>query len=558
MISYFSNVRSGLAAYRWADLRGDAYGGITTGILMLPISMGFGVMTGLGPVAGLHGSIAVGLFSAIFGGTRGLIVGPNIFAVIAMAIIVTKYTTTIGEALTAAMLAGVIQIILGMLKFGRYMSYMPYSLLAGFFTAAGILLTLTQIMPALGQAPMSGDVADNIDSLIAAVQNTNSHALLLVIISIAIGFLWPARLAKFLPATFVVLLVGTVLGVVWLRDAPVVGAVPSGWPEIQMPVFSAGLLIRVLEPAFVMALMNTISSLMLSLVIDPITGVGHKPNQQTISIGLGNIIASLFGGMVGAGSYATLNNLRSGGRSPLSGVLAASVLVAAAFGLGPMLGRIPLAVLAGIIIKVGWDLVGWDLIDWRFIARLHLISRGYVLVMLATTALAVLVDFVIAILIGIALSHFINARRVERFELRRLISVPLLDREILPADEADPFEARSGLIVFPDRISVASAREVVRIVRQDIGQNHISIFDLSRTEYVDDTAAMIIGQLIDVATDLGTRRFIIAGLQPEVTETLKSMKILDSIPASNFVANLEEAKLVARPMLASFAPVSSE
>lgn len=190
MISYFSNVRSGLAAYRWADLRGDAYGGVTTGILMLPISMGFGVMTGLGPVAGLHGSIAVGLFSAIFSGTRGLIVGPNIFAVIAMAIIVTKYTTTIGEALTAAMLAGVIQIILGMLKFGRYMSYMPYSLLAGFFTAAGILLTLTQIMPALGQAPMSGDVADNIDSLIAAVQNTNSHALLLVIISIAIGLIF--------------------------------------------------------------------------------------------------------------------------------------------------------------------------------------------------------------------------------------------------------------------------------------------------------------------------------------------------------------------------------
>ena len=165
--------------------------------------------------------------------------------------------------------------------------------------------------------------------------------------------------------------------------------------------------------------------------------------------------------------------------------------------------------------------------------------------MLATTAVAVLVDFVTAILIGIALSHFINARRAERFELRRLISVPLLDREILPADEADPFEARSGLIVFPDRISVASAGEVVRIVRQDIGQNHISIFDLSRTEYVDDTAAMIIGQLI-------------AGLQPEVTETLKSMKILDSIPVSNFVANLDEAKLVARPMLASFAPVSSE
>ena len=549
----YSAARSGLSSYGLIDLRGDLFGGITTGIVLLPAAMGFGIFTGLGPVAGLHGAIVVGLSAALFGGTRGLIAGPNIFAAISTALIVTKYTTTIPEALTAVMLAGVIQSILGLLKFGRYVSYMPYSLLVGFFTAAGILLISSQLTSALGHAPVSGDIHTYIESWIAALSDINSHALLLTIVSLALGFFWPARFRKYVPGPFVVVLVGTILASVWLRNAPLVGEIHAGWPSFQMPVFSPGFLMRVLEPAFVMALMNTISSLMLSLLIDPITGTPHKPNQQSISLGLGNIAAALVGGMPCAGSFVTLAHLRSGGRSALGGVLAASILLAAALGAAPMLARIPIAVLASTIIKVGWDLI-----DWRFIARSHRISRGYVLVMLATTALAVLVDFVTAILIGIALSSFINARHAERFEMRRLISVPLLDREILPPDEAEPFEARSGLIVFPDRISVASAREVVRIVRQDIGDNHITIFDLSRTEYVDDTAAMIIGQLIDIATDLGTRRFIVVGLRQEVADTLNSMRLLNRIPESNFVADLDEAKRVAAPMLSEFAPDSGK
>ena len=553
MMRYYSAFRSSLPQYGLNDLRGDLFGGITTGILMLPIAMGFGVMAGLGPVAGLHGIIAVGLFVGLFGGTRGLIAGPNIFALIAMSVIVTKYTNTLEEALFALMLSGVMQIVFGLLKFGRYVSYMPYSLFVGFFTAAGILLIVSQVMPAVGQPSGDGGLIANIGNWTNALSSINFHALLLTSISLALGFLWPARLGKFLPAPFVVLSVGTVLGVILFRNAPLVGDVLSGWPKFHMPGVSSSLLLRVLEPAFIMALMNTVSSLMLSLLIDPITGARHKPNQQTISMGIGNIAAGLVGGIAGAGSYVTFANLRSGGRSPVSSVLAVSILIAAVLGAGQFLGRIPQAVLAGILIQIGWSLI-----DWRFIARLHRISRGYVLVMLGTTAVAVLVDFVTAILIGIALSSFINARKTENLELRRLISVPLLDREILPPDEAEPFEARSGLIVFPDRISVASAREVVRIVRQDIGGNHITIFDLSRTEYVDDTAAMIIGQLIDIATDLMTRRFIVVGLRQEVADTLNSMRLLNRIPESNFVADLDEAKRVAAPMLSEFAPDSGK
>ena len=550
---HYQAVCSGLSSYSLNDLRGDLFGGVTSGILMLPIAMGFGVLTGLGPVAGLHGCIAVGLFVAIFGGTRGLIGGPNIFSAIAMALIVSKYTTTIGEALTAVMLAGAIQILLGVLRFSRFISYMPYSLLVGFFTAAGILLIVTQFSVTLGQPPANGDIHAYIDSWTTGLSNVNFHALILAAASLALGFLWPARLGKFVPAPFVVLLVGTLLAAVWLRDAPVVGDVHSGWPAFQAPVFSPTLFLHVLGPAFVMALMNIISSLMLSLLVDPITGVPHKSNQQTISIGLGNIAAGMVGGIAGAASIVTLANLRSGGRFPVSSILSVSVLIAAVIGAGPLLGRIPFAVLAAILIQIGWNLI-----DRRFVARLHRISRGYVMVMVATTGLAVLVDFVTAILIGIALSSFINARKAETFELRRLISVPLLDREILPAGEADPFEARTGLIVFPDRISVASAREVVRIVRQDISENSISIFDLSNTEYIDDTAAMIMGQLIDIATELATRRFIIVGLHEEVRHTLDSLRLLDAIPESHFAADLEEAKRIAIPMLSAVANDSGD
>ncbi len=184
---HYQAVRSGLSSYSLNDLRGDLFGGVTSGILMLPIAMGFGVLTGLGPVAGLHGCIAVGLFVAIFGGTRGLIGGPNIFSAIAMALIVSKYTTTIGEALTAVMLAGAIQILLGVLRFSRFISYMPYSLLVGFFTAAGILLIVTQFSVTLGQPPANGDIHAYIDSWTTGLSNVNFHALILAAASLALG-----------------------------------------------------------------------------------------------------------------------------------------------------------------------------------------------------------------------------------------------------------------------------------------------------------------------------------------------------------------------------------
>ena len=184
-------------------------GGITVGVLMLPIGMGYGVIAGQGPVAGLYGAIAVTFFAALFGGTRGLISGPSIFVAVAMAVIVAEYTTTLAEALTAVILAGLLQIAFGVLSFGRYASYTPYSMLAGFFTAAGILLIGVQSIPALGWEPVGGGFIGHIQALPAAVADVNYQAFALAIGTVVLGFVWRGRVSRLVPAPFVVLVAGT-------------------------------------------------------------------------------------------------------------------------------------------------------------------------------------------------------------------------------------------------------------------------------------------------------------------------------------------------------------
>ena len=243
----------------------------------------------------------------------------------------------------------------------------------------------------------------------------------------------------------------------WLSNAPVVGVISFEVPTPQMPVLSLSLLVRLLQPAFVMALLPMIGTLVTALQLQAITGTRNLPNQTIIGVGLGNIAAGVIGGLPGAISVATYANVFSGGRSRVAGILAAAVLLLLVIALRPLASAIPLAVIAGIII-----INGWNIIDWRFISCIHRVDRGYALVMLTTACTAMFVDFIFAVLIGLVVSALISARRAEAAEMSRLFSVPILDQVILgvDADDAvDPFEARSGLVMFPERVSAASARE---------------------------------------------------------------------------------------------------
>ena len=533
--------------YGLADLRGDVFGGITAGSIILPAAIGYGVISGLGPTAGLYGAVAVSFFAGIFGGTRGLISGPNIMVTLVMAVVVAEYATSIEEAVTVAILAGLIQIAFGLLGLGRYALYLPYSLTSGFFTGFGVLLLVKQGLLALGSSP-AGTVTDNLKAWPSAISEANHYALVLAVICVALGVLWRGRLLKFAPAPFVVLVIGTAVGVLWLGGAPTIGEIPRSFPLPSLPEISLEFFLRVVQPAFAMALLSSVSTLIVALYVDTITGTQHKPNQETMAQGIGNIAAGLVGGLPGGITPGTLANAYSGGRTPVACVTVSALFMMIIFVLGPVAERIPFAVLAGILI-----INGWNYIDWRFITRIHRVPRRYVLVMLLTFFLILFVDINAAIVVGLVVAALAGARPQERLEVSSLVSTPLLDRVVLDDadldDETDPFSARTGLVLFPDRVTVASAREVSRIVRPDLRGQEIVVFDMSRTEYVDDSAAVIIGDLIRTATSQRARAIIISGLAEDVANTLNALGTLDRVPRENIVADMEEAKQIIRPLL---------
>ena len=528
--------------YGLGDLRGDVFGGITAGSIALPAAIGYGEISGLGPVPGLYGAVAVSFFAAIFGGTRGLISGPNILVTLTMAVVVAEYATSLTEAITVGILAGVIQIAFGLLRLGRYVAYIPFSLTSGFFTGFGVLFLIKQGLLGLGASP-GGSAIDSIRAWPAAIRDANIDALALCVLCVALGLLWRGRLLRLSPAPFVVLVVGTLVGALWLRGAPTIGEIPTDLPVPQLPDMSIEFFLRVVQPAFAMALLSSVSTLILSLHLDAVTGTQHKPNREIVAQGIGNMAAGLFGGSPGGVAQGTLANAYSGGRTAVAGVTVSLLFVTVTFVLAPIAERIPFAVLAGILL-----INGWNIIDWRFITRIHAVPRSYALVMVLTGLLVLLVDINVAIIIGLVVAGLEGARRTEHLEVGSLISVPLLDQVVL-GDAADPFEARTGLVIFPDRVTIASAREIGRIVRADIRGHQIVVFDMSQTLYVDDSAAVLIGDLVRIAMAQQSRTFIICGLNEDVRNTLSSLRLLERVPSENVVADMEEAKGVIRPIL---------
>ena len=427
-------------------LRGDIFGGVTSMVVALPVSLGFGIASGMGAAAGLYSAIAVGFFAAVFGGTRSQISGPTAPMSVAMAVVLTSYADSLAEALTVVVLAGLLQVLLGVSRIGRFVAYTPHVVISGFMSGIGVIILLMQTLPLLGASGAAGGPMGAVRALPAAVGAIDIGAFAIGAVTLSVGFLWPRRFSRFAPGPLVALAAGTMLGVLWFTEAPVIGAIPIGLPALQFALPSAEFLLHALQPAIILALLGSVDSLLTSLVADSLTGERHNPDRELIGQGLGNMAAGLIGALPGAGTTAsTVTNIRSGGSTRLSGALYAVLLFALVLGLGRLVEPIPLAALAGVLIKVGWDIV-----DWRMLGRLHRLRREHLIVMLATLCLTVFVDLITAVAIGLIAGGMVHARRLERLELDSVISVPLLDAtfftgEEMPAD-TDPYSARVGMV----------------------------------------------------------------------------------------------------------------
>jgi len=548
--AHTSVLRSGvtrLPNYGREDLRGDLLGGITAGVVSLPIATGFGILSGLGPAAGLYGAFATALISAMVGGARGVIAGPNVIIAMVVAVVVSEYATSLAEAATIGIMAGAIQLVFALLRLGRYVTYVPQSLISGFFTSFGILVIASQIFPALGVEAQGVGLLDNLRELAWAVGDSNGEALTLAGLCLALGALWRGRLRRYLPRAFAVLVVGTVLGTLWFDSAPQIGDIPLGLPDVDLSAFSADFVVRAIEPAFMIALLSSISILVVSLNMEVITGDQHQSNRTVFGLGLGNMVAAAFGGLPGAASSATFVNIFGGGRTVVSGLTVAAFLLAVIVFMGPLVANIPLAVLAAILIAAGWNLI-----DWRFIRRLHRIPASFSVVMVVTVILSVFSSLAAALVIGLVVAWLLNARRLEEHEMRSLVSVPLLDAGVLGPDEsgeAHRFSARSGMVVLPDRVTMASARRISQVLRVDLSQHRAIIFEMSRIRFLDDSAAVTISDLIHVARSQGAKRVVISGMPVDVASRFQSMALLDGIPDADFAADLDEAKRKLRQTL---------
>ena len=474
----------------FSNLKGDAFGGITAGIVALPLALAFGVSSGLGPAAGLYGAIFISFFAALFGGTSTQISGPTApmtaLSMVVIAGIVAANDGDVSKALpailTVFLLAGVIQICLGLIGLGKYIRYIPYPVVSGFMTAIGLMIIITQVPPSLGynakqdtefvetfKAEAEELILENIlkeevkegilvlenyeetasrgkkitqedilreSQTLAAnkasgvlgsvrvfsrmIQNINLLELALSVgtIFIIFGF---KRITTKIPSTLVALVIMSGISVGFDLDYNPIEKIPFGFPMPNLEIFSSfsfSAISPYIFTALTLALLGAIDSLLTSVVADNMTKTKHKPNKELIGQGIGNSIASIFGGIPGAGAtIRTVVNINAGGKTKLSGMIAGIMLLVVMLGLGPVASRIPAAVLAGILVTVGIGVM-----DYKGLKAIPSLPRDMkigplklsseVLIMLTVMGLATFWDLIYAVGIGLIIASLMFMKKI--------------------------------------------------------------------------------------------------------------------------------------------------
>jgi SulP family sulfate permease len=406
-----------------SNIRGDITGGFTAAVVALPLALAFGVASGAGPIAGLWGAITVGFLAALFGGTPSQVSGPTGPMTVIMTSVITllvgRYGASNGLPLAFAvvLLAGGFQVMFGLMKLGQYITMMPYTVISGFMSGIGVIIIVLQ-MPTLLGVKLSGSIPAIVAGLPWAIGSLNPTALLVGLATFALVMLYPKRWNTVLPGPLVALVVMTLLSVLWLSPGalPRLGAIPTGLPPLMIPRLQWSELRTLGGFALTLAVLGSIDSLLTSLVADNITRSHHDSDKELIGQGIGNMAAALVGGLPGAGAtMRTVTNVQAGGRSPLSGIVHALVLLVITLGAGSLASPIPQAVLAGILLKVGLEII-----DWNFIFRAPLLSWTTTGLMWLVLILTVFWDLVTAVVVGVFLANILTIKRQTDLQQRRM------------------------------------------------------------------------------------------------------------------------------------------
>ena len=531
-----------LSFHHW---RGDLFGGLTAAIVALPLALAFGVSSGAGAIAGLYGAVCTGFFAALFGGTPSQISGPTGPMTVVMATVFTAMATPddpqagLAIAFTVIMLGGLFQILLGALQLGKYITLIPYTVISGFMSGIGIIIILIQIAPLFGHQS-EADILLSVQHLPDYLNDPNPIALGLGLLTLLIVFAAPPQLNRLVPSPLLALIVCTLIS---LRYAPEsvarIGEIPSGLPELHLPVFDLTQLKNMLGYGVILGTLGAIDSLLTSLVADNITCTQHDSDQELIGQGIGNILSGLCGGLPGAGAtMRTVINVRSGGMTSLSGMIHAIVLLVVLLWAAPLTAPIPHAVLAGILIKVGIDII-----DWSFLKRAHRISLKGAGLMYCVLGLTVFVDLITAVAVGVFVANLLTVKKLTDLQIEHLETITSADDSPELSPEEKELLRRAEGKIFLFHLSGPMSFGAAKGISQRMGiveQYDVLILDLLEVPLMGVTASLAIETMIREAHAKGREIFLV-GATEKVKVRLQRLEILKLLPPRHRVTNRLDA-----------------
>jgi len=408
--------------------------GVTVGIVALPLAMAFAIASGLKPEAGIYTAIVAGFLIAAFGGSKVQIGGPaGAYIVIVYRIVMTY---GVDGLLISTVLAGIILFLMGLLKWGSLIRFVPVAIVIGFTNGIAILIALSQVKDLLGLKidKLPSDFFPKMAVLAGHLNTMDTATVALSLVSLVLVFGWPAlvekmgvRFLQFIPGSIVALVAGTAAVGFWHLHVATIGTqfggIPSTLPAFTVPKINLDIIRDLIRPSITIAILGAIESLLCARVADGMIGERHDPNQELMAQGIANVVAPMLGGYSATGTIArTVTNIRMGGKTPIAGIVHAFTLLAIVAVAAPLAKNVPLATLGAILLFVTYNMG-----EWHEFVRLRHFTNNYRIILLATFLLTVMVDLTVAIEVGLGLSFLFFATRIA--SLTRLEPVPEVEAQ---------------------------------------------------------------------------------------------------------------------------------
>lgn len=529
------------------NIAGDIVAGITVAFVALPFALAMGVASGMGAISGVYASIAGGLIGGPLGGTNVGVSGATGPKTVQLAMILQEHRLADGGpdlafAFGCVAISGLIMLALAFMKIGRFIYYTPYSVISGFMCAIGAILLIQQFRPLIG-LPVMASIQGAMRDIPHALLETHFDALFISILTLVIIILW-AKLVKivWLPGPLVAIILASLVAYVLGLRIEYIPDVPTGIPELRIPPLSR--FFEMFPPAAALAGLAVYDSLMTCIVIDQKTGDRHNSDQELFGQGMGNLCAGLFGGLtIATATVRSLGNISFGARTVLASITHGVFLLSLVLGLAPLATYVPLAALAAVLYKVGWDIL-----DWRVFPVLRRLSRTDKICFWATFLVTMSVDLLVAVSIGLAIAFFRFVKQMSELSAPRVISLedpkePLPGRELVQS----AFRDRIG-IVQPEGPIFFGIADALYQTSQFFTKYDVVIVSFRHVPVIDLSGAFALEDLVEQAHALRTH-VLFADVRREVRRELEQLETLKKIKEENCFDTFEQAATRAQELI---------